>query len=429
MTKPKSTPLGGEDILGQISDMFSTSDKNLDQVKKYLQASKAELEKLREEGNLTDLAANMYRIAENGLRADLKENGVISETEQEPYIAEFKRLWEEMEMNRQSAEIMNSPELAAMDDFIGRAENLPKLKELIETAEPQAKWQTMLAGFLGNFPELEKYLGGDLRGLLSSLGLGFLMPAKREKTGQTKGDKEQNTSKNEAEKNNEEEAESVSDGPLDGPEKVPEDFKPGKTLVLGDSHYEVFGADMNKNLREKMNATEIVAKGAMQSGWGLSQLESRPVEFFADFENVVIGFGSNDMGSKDTAGEIWGRLRRIIGILREKKPDIKIIIATVPPAKGNQSGEWLTDFEGVEKKREELNMFIKEAQNRGLIQGVMDLAAKKKDGGLANDADPSTLDENFRRPGDKVHATADIIATAIRRAQYHARDAKVEVTT
>ena len=416
--QPQSKPQAEQEF--NILDLFGTADKSLDQVKKYLEASKEELKKLKESGNLEDLAANIYRIAENGLREDLKENGVTDETKQAPYVAEFKKLWEEMDMDSKAEAIINSSEFAAMDQFVSRAENLPKLKELIDSAEPQAKWQTMIAGILASFPQLEQYLGSDITSFLAGLGV---LPDK---------EKEKETGKiaeGEEEKKGEEE---TGETATETAEAVPESFKPGRTLILGDSNFNVFSDAAQKELRGKMNVTDMIAKGGQQSGWlltpgGEGNLESRPDEFFGGFENVVIGFGSNDLGTKDTAGEIWGRLRRVIGILRKKNPKIKIIMATVPPGKGNNSGEWATDFEGVEKRREELNLFIKEAHTRNIIQGVIDLAAKKSQGGLADDADPSAMAQEYRRfADDPVHAKADVLVETIRKGQYQAYN--VEIT-
>ena len=379
MTQKNPTPSAepaGQDF--SILELFGTADKSLDQVKKYLQKSKGELERLRESGNLEDLAANIYRIAENGLREDLKEVGITGDA-QTPYVAEFKKLWEDMEMNQKAEEIMASAEFAALDEFVGNAENLPKLKELLDSAEPQAKWQTMLAGILSSFPDLEKYLGPDITGLLASLGV---LPKQVEDKKEGEGSEESKgaaaTAENREQEENQEEAEAA-----------PESFKPGKTLVLGDAGFSFLKS--KEELRSRINATEVIAEASQGSEWAEQQVKEKPAEFFEGFENVVIGFGTGDLERGDSADIIWKRLRSVIGTLREKNPNIRIILATVPPKAGSNA-----------EKREKLNRFIAEARRRELVQSIL------------------TMEEE----SDNKKTT-----DAMRTAQYHARDAKIKVNT
>jgi len=334
-----------------------------------------------------------------------------------------------MEMKKKSAEILNSPELAAMDGFISKMENLPKLKEVIESAEPQPKWQAMIAGFASQFPGLDKYINEYFGPVLESIGLGFLVKPKK---GKEEGKKEVKGKKTEGKKADKKPAESeetpeeekkkpiIPEGPLDGPEQVPESFRPGKTLITSDSNFAVLEANMHKDLQEILNTSpqEMLSKGSMQSSWGLNQLRSKPAEYFKDLEYAVIGFGSNDLGSDDSAETIWGRLNEIAQVLKEKNPNIKVLMATIPPAKGNTYGLWGSNFDLVEEKRAEINKRIKQAQIDGQIDEVIDLAAKHQEGGLADDKDPSAMAKTFWRHGDRVHAKADALAKAVRRTQY-----------
>jgi len=375
MTKPQQTSPGGD----WLADMLSTPEKGLDQVKKYLEEHKEELNKLKESGNLEDLAANIYGIAEKGLKKDLEENGRTTEDEQAPYLAEFKKLWEEMEMDQKAEEILASPELAAMDAFIGKAENLPKLEELIRTAEPKAKWQQMLAGLLG-IPGLEDLIGTDLSGLLESIGLGSVLPKDEDKK---KKDEEGAKAKGEETTEESDEAETEE------AEAVPESFTPGKTLVLGGSSFSMLKGDTNKQLRDKINATEVIAEESSNAAWGKEQIEAKSKDYFAGFENVVIGFGTKELEGETAAAGIWQNIRGIIAILREKNPKIKVILATVPSKNGEE--------DATKDKRTKLNGFMKHSKREGLTQGIIDLSTDE----------------------------AGVIATATRKAQYGAKDLEV----
>ncbi|MFH0837773.1 MAG: GDSL-type esterase/lipase family protein [Patescibacteria group bacterium] len=409
MSANKTPSSFGGEWLDKLSDLFSDTDKNLDQVKKSIQD---DLKELRKSGELESLSASLYLSAENGFKKDLEEIGITGEAQKE-YLALFKESWQKQEMGKKSSEILNSPELAAMDGFLSHVENLPKLKEVIESAEPESKWKSMLTSY---FPGIDKYLEG-LAPFLSSIGLGFLVKKGGEK--KTEDKKPEETKKPDEEKKEGEKTDNKKpEGPLDGPEAVPENFKPPKTLLLGDSNPAVLGDPMHKNLKNKLNITDMIAKGGEQSRWGLSQVKAKPKDYFKDFEYAVIEFGSNDLGSEDSAETIWGRLQEIATIIKNNNPKIKICVATIPPCKGNPYGQWGTNFGGTEKRRTELNALIRKAKKDGQIDEVMDLAAKKSEGGLADDSDPSGMAKDYWRHGDKVHADAKVLATAIHRTQY-----------
>ena len=155
--------------MDKISDLMGNADKGLDQVKKSIQS---DLEKLRGESNLESLSVNLFQKAEAGFKKDLYELGVPKNAQAE-YLKLFKETWEKEEMSKKSKEILNSPELKAMNQFISDMENLPKLKEVIDSAKPRAKWQTLLEK-IGIDPEF-------VRPILSFLGLGWLVGSKEKK--------------------------------------------------------------------------------------------------------------------------------------------------------------------------------------------------------------------------------------------------------
>lgn len=436
MIKAKTKPSAGVDWTQQLSDLFKSTNPELDQVKKSIQSVQEDLKRLHKSGKLDSLAANLKRTAEEGFKLDLVELGITDEAAQEEHLLKFNQAWDQLEMDQKYSEIINSPELAAMDGFISHVENLPKLKKVMESAEPESTWKTMLKGLTKNFPELGKYLGA-LAPLLSAFGIDLSGKKKKEEKKKKAPDKKPDDKKKADKKKSDEKKEKAEDekpqGPLDGPEIVPEDFKPGKTLVMGDSNYSSIGVGPYKSLKERLNAT-MLSKGGMQSGWLANEklkggapnpnyLGKKPKEFFKDFEYAVIGFGSNDMGNKEDWNDVWERIKNIINILKTKNPKIKVIIATIPPCKGNIYGQWRSDFKGVEEKRAKIREAIKKAKREGLIAEVMDLAAKKKHGGLAENGDPETLAMSCRNTSNDVaHAKPSLITTAIRRAQYRARN-------
>jgi|GEM_PF-2877235 len=412
MTLNQPTPAFGGEWFSKATELLGSTDKNLDQVKKSVQA---DLDKLKKS---TDTAASLYVSAEAGFKKDLDEVGIRDDAQKE-YLALFRAEWNKQEMGKRSSEILASPELAAMDGFITNVQNLPKLKAVIDSAEPGSNWQNLIKSFASRIPGLKQFLdSGGFDTILTSLGLDFLVKPKKAtaKTVAAKPEEKKDEGKKEEKKPDTADAST---------EAVPESFKPGRTLIMGDSNFNVFPAAPHKALRERLNIRGAMTKGAMQSGWGLSEVKSKPKEFFKDFENVVIGFGTNDLGSADTAEKILGRLKEIAQNIKEKNPNIKVFIATIPPGKGNDSGQWLSNFgpadkEGtVEYRRLKLNDAIRAEKDSKSIAGFIDLAAPKSKGGLAANDDPSSLATDIRRtPDDKVHAKAEVLADAILRAEY-----------
>ena len=130
----------------------------------------------------TDVAASLYASAESGFKKDLEELGIQGDAQKE-HLELFKAEWDKMEMSKKSAEILASPELAAMDGFITNIQNLPKLKAVIDSAEPEEKWRTMLKSFASVIPGLSQFLdGGGFDTILTAVGLGSLVKPKKDKT-------------------------------------------------------------------------------------------------------------------------------------------------------------------------------------------------------------------------------------------------------
>ncbi len=166
-------------FLNKISDMMHPADARLDQIKKSIHA---DLEVLKRQSNSKHLAIHLYQSAEEGFAKDLDELG-IERKEKNRLLMEFRSRWETMSMNNKSKEILNSPEFSAINGFIGKIENLPKLQRAIQTAKPKTGLQALL-GKLG----LPKAILSALPSLLSLFGLDFLTKKKNKKKEEKKVD-------------------------------------------------------------------------------------------------------------------------------------------------------------------------------------------------------------------------------------------------
>lgn len=379
--KPMKTP--GSEWLDKISDMFGDADKNLDQVKKSV---KGDLDTLKKSKDLQNLAANLYLSAEKGFRKDLEELGITGDKQNE-YVTLFKESWQKQEMSKKSNEILKSPELAAMDAFISKAENLPKIKGLIDSAEPQAKWQTMVSSWIGKFPGIEKYMG-NLAPILSSLGLGFLAPAAKKLADKAKK-KEDNPFEKPKDKDGKEK-------PAEKKEEKETLGKPKSTLFMGDSNT-VAMTSAAKGILKVDGKIGSKAKGGESAKWGADQAEAMAKQKpnpLKEYENVVALFGTNDLLSSSKT--IIDNLKRLYKVLKDS--GVKIYAATIPPVKGgsyNKAGS----YERANKTRKEVNDWIRKTRGEGRTHRVIDLCKSEKDGGLASDKDADKL----AKSGDGIH--------------------------
>lgn len=386
MAYGKPTPSPGSQWLDKISDMFGDADKNLDQVKKSI---KGDLDTLKKSKDLNSLAANIYLSAEKGFRTDLNELGVTGEA-QAPYIAMFKENWEKAEMDTKSNEILSSPELAKMDDFITQTQNLPKLRELIDSAEPQAKWKTMLS----SIPGIGKYLD-QLAPLLSSIGLGFLVKPKGKKEAGKKTDEKKEDKKDGKEK------------PAEGKDQKEVLGKPKSTMFMGDSLTVAIPHSQFK-VEGKL---KTVAKGGQSSRWGLEQareMARQKPSPLKDYENVVVLFGTNDLLSKPE--NIIDNLKNLYKTLRDA--GVKNVYAvTIPPIKGYTLYD---KSPRANETRKKVNEWIRKTHSEGLTHRVIDLCKTESKGGIADDKDPEKLGPKAQS-GDHLHFSKQELAEIYQR--------------
>ena len=416
----------------KISDLMSSPDKGLDKTEASI---KNDLDKLKLGVEIEKTAAGTYRHAEKEFREDLSEIGIHG-AKQNEYVTLFKATWDKHELNKklQDKEALASTELNFVNDFIQDLSNLPKLKEIIDSAEPEAKWQSWLKGITGKIPGMENFMDDYFGPVMEALGIGWLVSPKKKESEKKEEEKpktagadkdnkapEKNDEKNETPSKtpSEDTKKAPAEGPLNGPDTVPENFKPGATCLVGDSNY----AGFKKEQLEKMNIKGRLTKGSMQSSWGASQVEAQEKDYFKQFEYVVIGFGTNDIGSEKSADKIWKGFERMIARIKVDNPQAKILLSTIPPGKGNKCGLWGSNFDkdenSVESKRKTLHKKMTDAKDEGLITDVIDLAKTKAEGGVASNDDPQSLATEYRRfKNDKVHINEDALTTAIRRAQY-----------
>lgn len=202
----------------------------------------------------------------------------------------------------------------------------------------------------------------------------------------------------------------------------PQTKKPGTTLIVGDSTMAIFDQTANpinyQALHESLDIDGKVltlAKGETRANWVQVGLMLRPAgQWYTSVQNVVISTGSNNLGSHDTADDIWKSLTAIYADFAGR--GIRVYACTLPPGKGIPNGLWAMNYPAVKAKRDELNERIRDALHTGDVYHVIDLAAPLSKGGLANDSDIERLDSSISRfPGDPAHASGEKMAEIIHR--------------
>ena len=387
-------PLSGDsEFMSTLSRFFEKADKRFDQIAKTV---KKDREELKKEGNLERLAANLYASAEKGFKKDLRENRVEGEI-QKPYLAIFREAWQEKQMDRQSAEILNSPELGAINGFIAHLENLPKLRECIESADPKGNWQVFLEDILGEDSEKT----GFFAPVLSVLGLDGLLK-------KNDGDKKEEGEEGEESAKKDEEGENA-EAQNESQEIVPK--TPKSTIYIGDSNTLAMTSVARKNLKIDGKITEKANKGA-SAEWGAQEMErmaNADPSPLKDYENAVVLMGTNDLLGSPT--QIIGYLERTYKAL--KRAGVKHVYAvTVPPVGGYAPYD--KQKAKVRTNKKEINDWIREAPSTGLAYRVIDLAAREKDGGIADNDDPEKLCKSAHS-GDGLHFDKKMLARVYQR--------------
>lgn len=406
LRRPPEPSAFGE-LLDKFSGLTANTDNSLDQVKKSIQG---ELDTLRRERNLGNLATNLYKVAEKGFKKDLTEIG-INGSAQEEYLLMFRNKWRERSMEARSREILASPELSAMDAFITDIANLPKLKTIMESAQPTNGFIAFFKGLADRFglgEHVERFLGPLL------VACGFKKETVEKITGKLSANAPA-TPTTVATPTASAETPTTPETPAAAqtsstPESREALRAPGSTMILGDSINTQF---TSRELRDRLGIDgkiSVLAKGSQTSAWLLNELRSKPVSYFEGFENAVILIGTNDLGSNDSANDIWTRMEAIYQLLKEK--GVKVHACTLPPGKGNTSGLWGSNFDAVEAKRIAINEKIRTSP---LAHRVIDLAARRSEGGVADNADPQKLARDAALEGDPVHPAGSALAEIYQR--------------
>jgi len=389
--------------MSTFTTFFDKADKRFDQIAKTV---KKDRDELRKEENLERLAVNLYGSFEKGLKKDLSENNVEGSS-QVALVAIAKKAWEDQEMGRQAKEIVESPELGKINDFVTHIENLPRLKECIESADPKANWQVMLAGILGGTSGVNDFFGP----VLSALGLDFLT-SKDEKE---KEKKDESAKASEATSSNDEDEENQSTESAEKTEEVNEcketvRLTPKSTVFFGDSNTWKMTTvakgciDVEGEVLEK-------AIGGEHSKWGAEEAErlaDQNPSPLKKYENAVVLLGSNDL-LMYTPTEVTDFLTRTYKAL--KRGGVKhVYAATIPPVKG-------TKGYGARaiKNQKTINEWIRKTPEEGLAYRVIDLAAKEKDGGMADNNDPDKLC-SAAHSGDGLHFDKNLLASRYQEA-------------
>jgi hypothetical protein len=147
--------LGGSDILGKITELFSEADPKLDRLKESILG---DLESLKQSPELESLAINMWKSAEEGLRKDLSELNVPN-AQIETLVAEAKTKWITEIGPEQMRTILESPEKIALDKYVSELENLPVLTGIMASAKPKKNWEVWLSKITDKIPGLSTIIG------------------------------------------------------------------------------------------------------------------------------------------------------------------------------------------------------------------------------------------------------------------------------
>lgn len=408
MPEFKIPSLAGGEILSKLTSLFDPADKRLDQAKKSFEAN---LEQIKEKGQLQNLAATAYLSFEKGFKIDLNENGKTGEA-QKPYLAIIKETWKTQEMDRMFKEVNESTERKAIDNFIGHLENLDVMKKLIQEAEPQAKWQTMLAGIFGNVPGLGENFNQYFGPVLSMLGLDSLIkPAPKAEAKKDTEKKDEKKDKKEGQK----------DDPTDSPTEKKEAIRktPESTIFFGDSNTVAMVSKSKDILKINGKVNSHSAVG-MSARWGRDEIEEmskKKPNPLKQYKNAVILFGTNDLLAYKPE-EIIGFLKKIYAKLEEA--GVNIYAVTIPPVGGYAKYDRVLAKGGKDLPRAEvtrnavnewiLGKSVKECN----VHHIINLAATEKDGGIADDEHPNKLCKNAHS-GDWVHFDKRLLATIYQR--------------
>ena len=300
----------------------------------------------------------------------------------------------------EQAEVMGSPEMKAIDDFIGNLDNLPILKDIGLSSEPIKKFMGMLKEWAKKVPGLDTGVSEYFGPILSAIGLDFLIPKKGDKETDEnetkKTGRDTKTDKTKKEATEKENTETADNKPAESQDVLK---TPGSTLFMGDS-LTVGMTSASKDVLEINGPVETVAKKGKSSAWGLrkaKELAEQDPSPLKNYENTVVLFGSNDLLAENPQTVI-SNLEKIYKTL--KKAGVKNIYAvTIPPVKGygpyDQSPR-------ANENRKIFNKWIRSTPNKGLTHRVIDLCKTESEGGLASNDDPDKLAKTAGS-GDGLH--------------------------
>ena len=142
--------------LAKVTEFFEETNPELDQIKESVIGK---LDDLKRSENFESLEANMRTVALKGFEKDLNELSISNEQKKQ-LIGVFNERWVEMMQPEEIEAIMKSPEKAALDAFVSDLSNLPILKEMIESAEPKAKWKMWFDGIDDKIKKMFVTVGG-----------------------------------------------------------------------------------------------------------------------------------------------------------------------------------------------------------------------------------------------------------------------------
>lgn len=184
----------------------------------------------------------------------------------------------------------------------------------------------------------------------------------------------------------------------------------GSAMFFGDS----ISVNIHNSKELKFEGpTSTIAEPSKTTNWILQQIsplaetgsklnsnQERTKKTIENTENAVILIGANDIGSRYSADEIFGRIEQIWNTLKKINPNIKINAVTIPPFKGWPG--YSNNFDKINEKRIAINNKIKGSQ---IPDRIIDLCKKASEGGVADETDENKQHPDYSR--DHLHINQD----------------------
>ncbi len=169
----------------------------------------------------------------------------------------------------------------------------------------------------------------------------------------------------------------------------------GSTFFAGDSNMVNISS---VGAVEVKGSTKVLAGVSRSSSWLLGEIQKLKPDEIKQYKNFVCLIGTNDIGDAISAEGIFENIKKICEIAA--KNGLKVYLCTVPPFKG--WGNYASNYEKINAKRQELNKLIMNYGKSGPIAGRGRVIELHNLVSSDHDVKDQTLDRKYDR-GDSLH--------------------------